>query len=210
MMGSGALFLTTRWKTRFFVFCLMAIPIFYVSTRASGYWSGQNIVNFVSENISLERAQSLQYRLENEDVLAEKARQRPLFGWGGWGRARVYDDEGRDITTTDGLWIIIFGNNGLVGLLGLTGAVLMPILVLMRHYPPERWGHPMVAPAASLAVMLLLYMIDNLLNAMTNPMFMLVAGGIAGLTFESLDHVGVSHEARQAPPSDDVPRTRFL
>jgi hypothetical protein len=50
MMGSGALFLTTRWKTRFFVFCLMAIPIFYVSTRASGYWSGQNIVNFVSDS----------------------------------------------------------------------------------------------------------------------------------------------------------------
>jgi hypothetical protein len=68
----------------------------------------------------------------------------------------------------------------------------------------------MVAPAASLAVMLLLYMVDNLLNAMTNPMFMLVAGGIAGLTLESLDGDGVYHETSQAPPSDDVPPTRFL
>jgi len=210
IIGSGVLFLTRRLKKPLFVICLIAIPLLYVSTRATGYWSGQNIVNFIAENFSVERADSLSTRLENENVLAEKARQRAVFGWGGWGRARVYDEEGKDITITDGLWIIVFGNYGLVGLLGLTCAILMPILVLMRYYPVRYWDHPRVAPAACLAVMLVLYMIDNLLNAMVNPMFMLVAGGITGLTREPLESSVRPTEEHQVWQPDQVPKTRFL
>ncbi len=36
------------------------------------------------------------------------------------------------------------------------------------------------AVAAALAILLTLYMVDNLLNAMINPVFMLAAGALAG------------------------------
>jgi len=210
ILGSGVLFLTRKFKRPLFIICLVAIPLFYVSTRATGYWSGQNVVDFIAENFNQERADSLAFRLDNENLLAEKARQKEMFGWGGWGRARVYDDEGEDISITDGLWIIVFGNYGLVGLFGLAGTVLMPIGVLLRCYPVKYWDHPMVAPAASLAVMLGLYMIDNLLNAMVNPMFMLVAGGIGGLNREPLASAARSIEQEQVQEPDQVPKTRFL
>ena len=37
------------------------------------------------------------------------ALDRPVFGWGGWGRSRLHDDQGRDVSVTDGLCIISAG-----------------------------------------------------------------------------------------------------
>ena len=49
------------------------------------------------------------------------------------------------------------------------------------RYPPSTWSNPKVAPAAALAVVLILYMLDSALNAMVCPVFLVAAGGIAGL-----------------------------
>ena len=49
-------------------------------------------------------------------MLAAKAMRRPVFGWGGWGRSRVHDEWGTDLSITDGLWIIQFGQLGQVQL----------------------------------------------------------------------------------------------
>ena len=46
---------------------------------------------------------------------------------------------------------------------------------------PQWWGHAMAAPAAACAVMLTLHMIDNLLNAMINPIFICAIGGLCAL-----------------------------
>jgi hypothetical protein len=42
------------------------------------------------------------------------------------------------------------------------------------------WLHPAVASGAALAMLLVLYVLDGLLNAMLNPVFMLAAGGLSG------------------------------
>jgi len=59
----------------------------------------------------------------------------------------------------------------------------------MRRWPAKLWTHPAVAPTAVLAVILALHMIDNIFNAMINPIFTLVAGGVGGTCV---------HAARQA------------
>src|SRR5258706_474550 len=51
--------------------------------------------------------------------------ERSLFGWGGYGRDRVVNDE--DKTVTDGLWIILFGQLGALGFLSVFGLMLLPI-----------------------------------------------------------------------------------
>jgi hypothetical protein len=175
------LFLSRRIKKPVFLIILVAIPLFYLPTRATGLWTGQDVVSFIADYVSEERAASLNFRFKNENMLSEKALVQPLFGWASWGKAHVYDEEGKDITVTDGLWIIAFGNHGLVGLVSMTLSILLPVFLFLRYYPAGSWGDPLVAPAAALSMLLAIYMVDNLLNAMVNPIFIVVAGGISGL-----------------------------
>ena len=181
IIGAAALIATQKTKNSVAILLLLSLPVGYLATRSTGIWSGDNLVNAISANLSEDRAASLDYRFKNENVLSEKALRQPVFGWGGWGRARVYDAEGNDISITDGLWIIVFGQYGLLGLAAFTAAVLLPGLKLLRLYPVRQWSSPAVGPAAVLAVLLVIYMIDNLLNAMINPIFIVAAGGLAGL-----------------------------
>src|SRR5690606_33759817 len=128
-----------------------------------------------------DRAASLQFRLDNEDALAEKARQQPLLGWGAWGRNRVTDELGEDESVTDGLWIIVFGQRGLVGIVGLTVAMLGGAWLVAWRLKGRKLVEASWAPAAAMVVIVGLVMIDNLFNAMLNPVYTLAAGGLATL-----------------------------
>src|SRR5262249_33246564 len=69
-----------------------------------------------AESVDLERAQSFKTRLDQEQMLLSRASERIVFGWGRFGRSRVRDDEtGKDLSLTDGRWIITLGSYGLVG-----------------------------------------------------------------------------------------------
>ena len=169
------------------VWLLIAVAPFYEVSRATGLWSGRELVGISQSAIDGDRAGSLDFRMNNENMLSAKAMRRPLFGWGGWGRARVYNEEGKDISITDGYWIIVLGNTGLVGLAALTTMVLLPLALLTIRYAVRSWTTPEVAPAAVLAVLLGLYMIDNLSNAMYNPIYILAIGGLTALGPGRLD-----------------------
>lgn len=90
-----------------------------------------------------------------------------------------------DISTTDSLWIIIYGDRGILGLTSLYASFLLPVFIFAtRRYPPKFWFHPQVAPAAVLSVVIVLYMVDNTLNALLNPIFIVVSGGMTGLVVQ--------------------------
>src|SRR5205823_4753004 len=95
---------------------LLLVPPAYMALRLTGVWSGEGVVEWVGSRVDEERAQSLEFRLRNEDLLIDRALEQPAFGWGGWGRSRVVDDTGRDLTVTDGLWVIALGDRGFFGL----------------------------------------------------------------------------------------------
>jgi len=175
--------LTARWlRSPLAVWALLILSPLYMTLRAGGQWSGQSLVTLAERLTGQQRAGSLQYRMHNEDLLAARALQRPLFGWGGWGRARVIDEtSGRDISVTDGLWIIALGNHGVVGLASLTASMLLPGVILCLRRRVGEWSMPAFSPAAVLAVVVTLYMIDGVLNAMINPVFILLAGALGTL-----------------------------
>src|SRR5690606_16532220 len=76
----------------------------------------------LARSIDLERASSLQFRLENEEMLLRHASSKPIFGWGAWGRNFVYDfATGDRITTVDGRWIVVIGISGYLGYLAEFG-----------------------------------------------------------------------------------------
>jgi hypothetical protein len=200
LIGLTFLYLTNKTRSVLLIWALLLVPPAYMTLRTTGAWSGENLSRLVSEKFSAERGQSLQFRFNNETILIDKALAGTFFGWGGWNRSRVFDDHGRDITVTDGLWIITLGTRGVYGLALLLLTVQMPMLLLLRHAPPGEWRTNAYAPSAVLAVILCLYMVDNLLNAMVNPIFMLFNGGLCGLLSEVN---GFVKEAKEPDAGDE-------
>jgi hypothetical protein len=163
------------------VWLLIILVPLYVAVRGSGLWGGEGVVPIVSRFVGADKGLSLAYRFNNEDLLAQKAREHPVLGWGRWGRHLLFDPSGNALTVAESVWIITFGQSGLVGLAAVMGLLLLPQAWFLRRYPARLWAQPRWAPAAVLMVVLCLYAVDNLLNAMVNPVYMLAAGGLVGL-----------------------------
>jgi tetratricopeptide (TPR) repeat protein len=178
-----SLWFSLKWtRSRLPILVLFLVPSAYILIRASHLWSGQEAVHMVEAVLNQRRAESLAFRMKNEDMLVGKAIERPIFGWGGWSRARVFDeDTGKDLTITDGMWVIALGNNGLVGLCSFYASLLLPMVLLYRRFPPHAWLSPVLAPACALAVLDNMYAIDCIANAMPNPIFFLAAGAVTGV-----------------------------
>jgi hypothetical protein len=184
LIGIFTLFLAWKFRTTVMVWLLTAAICLYLLLGFSGTFPNKPIIAYISQIFPPERVQSLQFRFDNEEILSLKARERMAFGWGGFGRNRVFNEAGEDISVTDSLWILAFGVYGLFGLVTLTASILLPVIAFCVRYPARLWTNPRVAPAAALAVCLCLYMLDCVLNAMINPIFMLAAGGLVGMALQ--------------------------
>lgn len=131
----------------------------------------------MAASVSEARAQSLQFRFDNEDILLAKANSRPLTGWGGWGRSRVYDEEtGEDVSVTDGRWIITFGVYGWLGYIAEYGLLTLPLLAAMAAR--RRFGSPELF--AVLAMTMSVNLIDLIPNGTLTPITWLLAGAMLG------------------------------
>jgi hypothetical protein len=213
IMGLCSMWFSKATKTRFALVCLIAVAPAYIALRASGIWHGEGVVPLVSM-IDEGRAGSFAFRLDNENILTQKALQRPIFGWGQWGRSRVYDEWGRDISTTDGLWIIELGAHGFVGLISVFLALLLPLSLTVYRCHVRRLVSSDGAALLALAVITSLFAIDCLPNGQFNPIFVLAGGGVASVVLTG--HTLGSRVANQlagnpAAPriSDRVPRRRL-
>ena len=175
--GIAALYLSKWLRTKWVVLALLMIPPTYMYLRAEGIVTGQSLIAEAKSLFGEDRSLSLAVRINNENELAKRAMERPWFGWGGWGAARVTDDNGKDLVT-DSLWIITIGKAGWIGLAGLTAMLLLPMILVCFDWRAELWTHPLVAPVVVLGMITSLYMFDHLMNGMVNPIFMLALGAV--------------------------------
>lgn len=180
LLGLGTLYVCRKTKSRLALVVLLLMAPAYIAGRVSGNWHGEPVVGWVEEHISEERAFSVTERMRYEDMLIERGMERPWFGWGGWGRNRVHDEFGADMTITDGLWIITLGTNGFVALIALVLLLQLPAALIARRTRVNQWLVRSAAPAMALALILCLYMIDCVLNAMTCTVFTIASGGLLG------------------------------
>lgn len=180
-------------RLRIVVILLALMPVIYIAGRGSGAYDGSRLIDVVSLVFDKERVASLRYRMEAEDILSEHARKRPWIGWGGWSRNRPAEMgvEGVRNVATDGFWIIAFGKQGLLGLMAAYCMLLLPAGVLVFRLRAVDWTCSAAAPAGCLAVVLLLYAVDNLFNAMINPVFTMASGGLMGFVTKDRASVGV-------------------
>lgn len=186
---------------------LLAVAPAYMGTRGTKSWDGMDLVRWIKEDMSPERSQSLGFRFQNENLIVAHALKKPLFGWGGWGRALPPNPElgtqpnGQPKRAVpDGLWVLTLGERGLVGLVVWSVLMLLASVRFTWCYPPSRWCEPHLAALACCAVILVLYQIDCLLNAMINPIFMLISGGMMGLIGTSPPVAGSPSEPRRELP----------
>ncbi len=163
---------------------LMAAIAMFLPLRISGIFSGSGAVDWLRTNVSAERAQSLEFRLDNEDMLIEKAMQRPVLGWSGWGRNRVYNSQGEDISVTDGLWIIELGTHGLVGLITLFTLLLSGSIafVCASSRLTANLSKVQFAGATGWSIAAILCAIDAIPNAMFVPVITLTTGALVTLS----------------------------
>jgi len=178
--GIAVLLLSRKFHLPVLLYCLIAVAPLYMVLRATGVLDGRKLIALTEATATQQRADSLATRMVNEDRLVAKAMERPVFGWGGWGRARVRDESGKDITLTDGLWVIAIGQQGIFGLIALYLTFLLPCFLLVRRHDGGLTDAA-VAPLMVFVVIVSLYAIDNLFNAMLNPLFLLATGGLTSL-----------------------------
>lgn len=192
LIGTAALYLCRWFRTGLPVLILCLVVPSYVLVRVSGLWDGANMVQLVETTVNRERAASLEYRLLNEELLMIHAREQWAFGWAGWGRAIPFREGSSDLKVVpDGLWIIILGQNGVWGVMWMIVGLTLPSVLFAIYCPRQVWNHPQVGPATIIAIVLMLYAIDMLPNAMMNPLYALAGGGLTALTWERLRFVAI-------------------
>jgi tetratricopeptide (TPR) repeat protein len=182
--GIGLLWTSVRFRTRALLVALLLAGPLYVSVRVTNLWSGDQAVQVADMVAGPERAESLGYRFICENLIAAKALEQPIFGWGGWGNSTVYffpNTAWRKPVPTDGLWIIILGTKGFVGLVLFYVAMILPSARFVWRYPPRQWGDPQVATSTLVSALLALYIFDCLLNAFPNMIYVTLAGGLMSI-----------------------------
>lgn len=160
---------------------LVLIALLYPTMSIMNIFPHQTLMDW-AESMSAERAQSLGVRFENEHRLVAHAQQRLFFGWGGWGRNRVYSEEtGDDVTITDGKWIITFGVFGWLGFIAEFGLLALPVYRAASVFKWAKTQQEMTLLSAH-ALLIGFVMIDQLPNASLAPWLWLLAGALLGRT----------------------------
>ncbi len=184
MAGIGMLVATKVVRMTLPLFILLLFPLWYVTVRSTGYWKGQDLLDFLGTIADPARIGSLSYRMYNETNLSEHAWTRPLLGWGGWDRSFIFDEEGNATSVPDGMWILAFGKTGYIGLYSLFLTFLLGPLLFLFKYPAKTWKDKQTFAIASAPIIVTLFAIDSLLNDMFNPIMPLLIGGLVAVAVD--------------------------
>jgi hypothetical protein len=182
-IGCGGYFIYRLYHgNSLLILLLLTIP-FYIGVRISDTIPMDDVVVLTAKIFDADRTSSLAARLLQEDQFIKKAMESPLFGWGGHSRFWPVDPYTgkRLIRMVDALWIITFGSKGFFGLGSLLMSMLIgPWCVLWATSKKVRMRDNSTAIPVSLSLIVVIFMIDSLFNAMVNPVYILISGGLIG------------------------------
>jgi hypothetical protein len=159
--------------------CLAIFVLAYPTSRLLNL-SPDKFLMDAAMSISADRAKSLEFRLDNERQLTEKTSERLWFGWGRYGRNRIYNEYG-DQTITDGHWIITLGQFGLVGFIAEFGLLTLPIFAAARAFRSTKSRRERIF-LTSLTLIVAIGLLDQIPNASISPWAWLLSGALLGRT----------------------------
>lgn len=171
---------TPKTQVRIAVF-LVSVGLLYPVLRVTDLFPDHVILDTASL-FSHERTESLRFRFEQEDQLLDRAMQRPLLGWGRYGRSRVYDENsGSDTSFTDGAWIITLGQFGLLGFLAQFGLLALPVFRALSAFDYVRSDKDRIY-LSTLTLIVALTFIEQLPNSSISAWTWLLVGALLGRT----------------------------
>lgn len=139
-----------------------------------------------------DRIESMEFRFDNEAIMAERAAERLWFGWGGYGRDRIYDTRtGRTLVIQDGHWIITLGLRGVFGYVIYYGTLCWPLVLAWRRFDRLRDKRDQLL-VGSFSMMLTVLVFNSIPNMALLVMPYVLAGAILGLVSN------LPHEHRKA------------
>jgi hypothetical protein len=183
---------------------LALLVVTYPSLRATQIFPARELVEFAAK-YSVNRAESLAFRFDNEDILIERASPRKWFGWGGFNRNRIYDIRGKEVSVTDGEWIIRYGIRGTVGFVGSFGLLVWPVFAAFRRRRKLR-DPGTVALVDTMALLVAVSAVDMLPNGFFTVLPYFFAGALAGVTEGG---VGPAGGAGPPPRPEPLPDPRL-
>lgn len=154
---------------------IAGIILLYPMMRGADLIPTDRIIS-MAESFSTERAASFRFRVRHEDELLERANERPLFGWGPYGRNRIYDERGRDQSVVDGAWIVAIGQGGWMRYIAEFGLLSIPLIL----FAIRRRRYDVDQVTAALCLILAANMVDMIPNSGRSPITWLIVGALLG------------------------------
>jgi len=183
LIYAGCIGFLVRWakpKTQVRVaVVIVTIGISYPVLRMTNNFPTNALLE-MAMTFSQERAESLKVRFDQEQQLLAHASQRFLFGWGRYGRNRIFEENfGKDISITDGAWIQVLGQFGIVGFLAQFGLLALPVFRAMSALRFTESARDRVFLAV-LALIVALNLIEQIPNSSMSSWNWLLAGALLG------------------------------
>ncbi|MEK6674853.1 MAG: O-antigen ligase family protein [Planctomycetota bacterium] len=194
LVGVGLLFLWQRTRQRMWLWCPIVFAMIWMAGRYTGNSDGQWLTSLASQ-ISNDRAESLRYRIDAESVVLENAKKNPMFGFGR-GKHQTGQEESARRLASDGLWVIVLGRYGLVGVVLFYLWWCWP-MVLARSASQELERDPALMVQL---VAIAMESVNFLFNGVTNPLVVLMIGGaVSGLQGLQRRGTAVTRRVTRAP-----------
>lgn len=157
-------------------------------------------ISELSGFFSSDRQGSLGVRLINEDQLLQRAAEKPIFGWGSWGRNRIYSEvDGQDLSVTDGAWIITISTWGWIGYFSTFGLLTIGIIRVVLNR--KIFGSIKVA-SSTLFLILTINLLDSIPNSSIKPITWLISGVALSITAQSGRSISRQRNLRQHKKSE--------
>ena len=158
---------------------IVSIALLYPALRSFNLFPTQTLLQTIS-SISDERAASLKTRFDNEDQLLARWSERPIFGWGRYGRNRIYNEEnGRDESITDGLWILTLGQYGLIGFIAQFSLLSLAVFRAASSFKMIKSSNDAICVAA-ISLILATNIVELIPNSGLLPWTWLLCGALHG------------------------------
>jgi hypothetical protein len=179
---------------------LLLITCAYPYLRATDSLPVDDMVAYMEEKFGAERADSMKFRFDNEDLLIAHAMKKPWVGWStNRGRNMLYDDWGKLTTITDGGWIIALGDGGIFGLLlyyALPVLAMLTVLRRVRRIKDERTATLVSVLNLCVAIM----WVDILPNGSFNQLAEFMSGALCSIAI-ALSSKKAPLKAKQKAPA---------
>jgi len=156
-----------------FTILITVVIITYPLLCIYGIFPHELLVN-LAEPLDASKSSSLAFRFYHENRLLDLAVQKPIFGWGVWGRHRLVD------SVTDGYWVVIFGQYGIAGFLGIFGLIGYCVLKGLKAAALlyEKGDQKLLIGHALLAATILVDQIPN--SSLSRGWMLFIIGALLG------------------------------